>query len=354
MPYDVMDISRPKVSVVIPVYNVEKYLKRCLDSVINQTLRDIEIIIVDDGSKDDSGRICDEIMATDKRIKVIHQPNGGTGFARNSGIKSATGEYVSFVDSDDYLEPDMYEKLHESVKNKDADTCIFGFHKVRDGKIFLTRTNAIKGTFKGEDALTHIFLNALGTEPSYPEDFKILWQSPCLSLYSLDLIRKHNVFFPSRGEFVSFSEDVLFNLDYYYRASNVTIVNEPFYFYCENPNTATTSYMEERFLKNVNLYKEQLNRVNNYLKNGKLLEKAEERLHRTFLASARNCIMSISAFFSYKEGRGRIIDICKHPVLCDVLHVYPWKKNPFKYRLFNYCLDKKKIWLLYFLGKFKK
>ena len=347
-------MQKPKISVIIPVYNAEKYLKRCLDSVINQTFKDIEIILVDDGSKDQSGRICDELQVIDKRIKVIHQSNSGPGFARNNALKMATGEYISFVDSDDYIESDMYEKIYKAIKNEDADTCIFGYHKVRDGKIFYTRTNAISGTFKGREALTHIFLNVLGTEPSYPDDYRILWQSSCLSLYSLDLIQKHNVAFPSEGELAKFGEDFLFDLDYFIHASNVTIVNEPFYYYCESPNSINTSFKECWFLTIVNLYRELRHRVRNYLKDEDFLEKAEERLRRTFLAGARNCIMHISAFFSYKDGRGHIMDICNNPVIREVLQVYPWKKNPFKYRLFNYCLDKKRIWLLYLLGKLKK
>ena len=322
--------------------------------MINQTLQDIEIILVDDGSKDQSGHICDELQARDKRIKVIHQPNSGPGLARNNALKMATGEYISFVDSDDYIKSDMYEKLYEATKNENADTCIFGHHKVRDGKIFYTKTNAISGTFKDQEVLTHIFLNVLGTEPSYPDDFMILWQSVWSGLYSLDLIREYNVAFPSEGELANFGEYFLFSLDYFIHAQNVTVVNEPFYYYCENPNSINTSYKEGWFLVIVNLYRELQRGVRNHTKDEDLLKKAEERLQRTFLAGARNSVMHISAFFSYKEGSGHIKDICNNSVLCEVLRIYPWKKNPFKYRLFNYCLYTKRIWLLYCLGKFKK
>ena len=347
-------MARPKISVVVPVYNVEKYLKRCLDSITSQTFRDIEIIAVDDGSTDRSGIICDEIEAADKRIKVIHQSNGGLGFARNSGLKIAKGEYISFVDSDDYLRPDMYEKLYARQESTGADTCIFGFEKVRDGKIIYTRTNTLEGTFRGPEVFTGIFLNVLGTEPSCPDDFRILWQSSCLSLYSLDLIRKYDISFPSKGEFVTFSEDVFFNFDYFYRASNVTILNEPFYYYCENRNTITTSYKADRFTSSVNLYMEQLKHVKNYFIDEEKINCINERLQRTFLASARVSIMQISAFFSYREGRRLIAEICNNPVFQEVLKVYPWKQNPLKYRIFNQGLDRKWIWFLYRLGKFKK
>ena len=100
----------PLISVIIPVYNVEKYLRRCLDSVIAQTYQNLEIICVDDGSIDDSGKICDQYAVRDARIKVIHQENQGLSAARNRGLDAAEGEYIAFVDSDDYILEDMYKR----------------------------------------------------------------------------------------------------------------------------------------------------------------------------------------------------------------------------------------------------
>ena len=108
----------PKVSVIIPVYNAEKYLEECLNSVINQTLQDIEIIIVNDGSTDCSGSICDTYAQNDARIKVIHQENYGLGYAFNKGIDAATGEYIGFVEPDDYISSIMYEKLYNCTNLK--------------------------------------------------------------------------------------------------------------------------------------------------------------------------------------------------------------------------------------------
>lgn len=111
----------PKVSIIIPTYNVEQYLKECLDSVINQTLKDIEIICVDDGATDNSGKILDEYAAKDSRIKVIHKENGGYGKAMNVGIDNATGEYIGIVEPDDWIQPDMYETLYTKAKELDLD-----------------------------------------------------------------------------------------------------------------------------------------------------------------------------------------------------------------------------------------
>jgi glycosyltransferase involved in cell wall biosynthesis len=125
------------ISIIIPVYNVEKYLNRCVDSIVNQTYSNIEIILVDDGSKDKSGEICDKYAMKDQRIKVFHKKNGGLSDARNYGLKEATGDYISFVDSDDWLETDIYEKCMNSNKKYDADIINFAMQiNHSDGKYY--------------------------------------------------------------------------------------------------------------------------------------------------------------------------------------------------------------------------
>ena len=120
--------TMPKVSVVIPVYNVEKYLRQCMDSVVNQTLRELEIIAVDDGSTDSSGAILDEYAAADPRVKVIHKANGGYGIGMNTGFDAATGEYIGIVESDDYADPEMFEKLYTCAKTHNLDAVKSGFY----------------------------------------------------------------------------------------------------------------------------------------------------------------------------------------------------------------------------------
>ncbi len=110
-----------KISVIVPIYKVERYLRQCIDSIINQTYSNLEIILVDDGSPDNCGIICDEYAKIDKRIKVIHKENGGLSSARNAGLDIATGEYIGFVDSDDYIDKTMYEELINSIKKYDSD-----------------------------------------------------------------------------------------------------------------------------------------------------------------------------------------------------------------------------------------
>ena len=117
------------ISVVIPVYNVEKYLQRCVTSVTEQSYSNLEIILVDDGSVDNSGAICDDFAKKDKRIRVIHKENEGLGLTRNVGIKAATGNYICFIDSDDYIAREYIETIYSDLKKSSADVCYCGHTK---------------------------------------------------------------------------------------------------------------------------------------------------------------------------------------------------------------------------------
>ena len=114
----------PKVSIIVPVYNVEKYLRRCIDSILRQTLTDIEVILVDDGSFDSSGKICEEYARKDSGLRVIHQKNAGVAVARNTGLDIASGDYIAFVDSDDYIEPNMYQSMMQVANQYDCDVVL--------------------------------------------------------------------------------------------------------------------------------------------------------------------------------------------------------------------------------------
>lgn len=134
-----------KISIVVPVYNVEKYLSECIESILNQTFKDFELILVDDGSKDSSGYICDDYARKDSRINVIHKKNGGLSDARNVGIKASKGEYLGFVDSDDCIEREMFQKLYEAIEKYEADISICSFGLINDegkvGEIFFDYEN---------------------------------------------------------------------------------------------------------------------------------------------------------------------------------------------------------------------
>ena len=148
-----------KLSIIVPVYNAAPYLPACIESILNQTLTDIEILLIDDGSTDSSGAICDVYAAKDKRINVVHKKNGGVSSARNAGLALATGEYVGWVDADDYIEPDMFEYLYKLAINYKADIAECGYASVDGEKV--EAANFGKGLEYGEGGfITQKYLDA--------------------------------------------------------------------------------------------------------------------------------------------------------------------------------------------------
>lgn len=147
------------ISVIVPVYNVEKYLRKCVKSIQRQTHKDLEIILVDDGSPDECPTICDELSQHDNRIKVIHKENGGLSSARNEGLNVATGDYVTFVDSDDVITPQMYERMIQVMSATNADISMCGCHTVTDGRVILATDKFAEGKiYEGEDLIRNIIL----------------------------------------------------------------------------------------------------------------------------------------------------------------------------------------------------
>ena len=146
------------ISVIVPIYNVKKYLEECISSIINQTYKNLEIILVDDGSKDNSPRICDEISKKDSRIKVIHKENGGISDTRNVGISNSTGKYIQFIDSDDFMEDNMIETLHKDIVENGADVTMCSYYLFKDG-IKTTDATYEKEIYNKEQILQEILLD---------------------------------------------------------------------------------------------------------------------------------------------------------------------------------------------------
>lgn len=149
------------VSVIVPVYNVEQYLNKCVDSIINQTYGNIEIILVDDGSADNSGKICDKYSLNDKRVKVIHKSNGGLSDARNRGIDISRGKYLAFIDSDDWIEPDMIEKMYNNAIENNADISICQYEIVRSREATIDNNPGKTIVYEGTDAILAMYKEAV-------------------------------------------------------------------------------------------------------------------------------------------------------------------------------------------------
>ena len=205
-----------KVSVIIPVYNVEKYLPACLDSVLGQTLREIEVICVNDGSTDKSPEILQEYAKKDSRIIVINQENKGLGSARNRAIEIAKGEYIGFVDSDDYIDADFYEKLYNAALKHNAEIAAAGYRRVSSS------SKSIRLRFKNEK----LYINADDKykATNIPE-YWYVWNK----IYKLSDIRMINLLFTSE-----FAEDVMFSLRALYFLNKMVTVPDTYYNYRKN------------------------------------------------------------------------------------------------------------------------
>ena len=180
--------TKPKVSVIVPIYGVEKYLRQCVDSILTQTLQEIEIILVNDGSPDKCPQIVDEYAARDHRVVALHQPNGGYGVAVNNGIAAATGEYIGIVESDDWIEPTMYEKLYNNAVQNNSDVVKCSFYIYRPNKEFAKQNKPWKTKYMDLfDAPSGAF-----TLADYP-DIVMFHASVWASLYRADFVKEIKV-----------------------------------------------------------------------------------------------------------------------------------------------------------------
>lgn len=169
-----------KVSIIVPVYGVEDYLEKCVYSLTNQTFKEIEIILVDDGSKDRCPQICDELSTIDERIKVVHKPNGGLSDARNCGLQYATSDYIIFIDSDDYASEDMCEVLYSAIMNTNADVCTALVHEVIDGKLKENELSFPPYVCSGQEALGNLLKGQDITMYAYGKIYKKTLFDGCL------------------------------------------------------------------------------------------------------------------------------------------------------------------------------
>ena len=248
--------NKPFVSIVVPVYNVEKFLNQCIDSIINQEYKNFEIILVDDGSTDNSGVICDKYAQKYDWIHVFHKKNSGLGLTRNYGIQHANGKYIMFVDSDDFLGATSLKKLVLPLNEKKYDTVIGGFTRVNDaGKISL-RKEYNSTSFFNEKVKNEVMEKMLGNSPRKNDSIKMsVWNN----LYSLKLIKQNHLRFVSERKYIS--EDIVWDLDYFQYSKSVKIISSAEYYYRFNPNSLSHKYWPNKFELYGIVYSYLLNKV---------------------------------------------------------------------------------------------
>ena len=344
-------MQNPKVSIIVPVYNAERYLERCLNSLRNQTLKDVEIILVDDSSTDSSLQICNRIAQEDSRIKVIHKANEGAGPARNAALHIASGEYIGFVDSDDFIELNMFESLYNKAVQYDSDLVMSGVLFV-DGNMFSEKGECIRKTyfdkdthFDTEEALKMLRMGIVGSSPQDAEDSKYgmsIWKN----LFKHEIIKKNNLAFQSEREI--YSEDALFMIDYISCIKKATGISDAFYNYQRNEDSISKSYKKDRFEKSLAF-------INEVEKRFKKDIKADEYRIYTDRFWQAMCRVLCSQEIMYAQDNNikysalkeRLKMICTHSRTLNVLKKYPIWRLPLKQGVFAFGVKHK----LYFLLK---
>lgn len=251
-------MNQPVVTIALPIYNVEKYLDRCIKSLVNQTYKDIEIILVDDRSPDGSAQICDTWAKRDKRIKVIHKDiNEGQGIARNDAMRISTGKYICFIDSDDYIESNTaIASLVDAAEKEQAEVVVFGLRNIAPDGTVTTRFVPKVGarTYRGREVQEEFLPEFISPDPTGMGE-RLFYMSSCLLLYSMEKIRAIGWRYVSERQIIS--EDVYSLLNLFDRINTVTVVPEDYYCYCANDSTSfSRRYMPNRYERIRHFYQE--------------------------------------------------------------------------------------------------
>lgn len=235
------------VSVVVPVYNVQNYISKCIDSIINQTYKNLEIIIVDDGSPDKCGQICDEYAAKDSRITVIHKENGGLSDARNCGMAAATGEYITFVDSDDCLHLHFIEILMKIAKNKNADIIVGDFVTFKD-----------EDKCQDKELSDSDILAAQVLSDKHLYDNEFIKRETTILTVSWGKIYKRKLWDKIEYPVGKIHEDTFTTYKLMERAHKVVYLKEPLYYWRENSNSITRGKFTTEHLLGLDAFEEQI------------------------------------------------------------------------------------------------
>ena len=333
------------VSVIVPVYNVEKYLRQCLDSLLRQTYKNIEVIMVNDGSKDSSGKICDEYAEKYENFHVVHKKNAGLGMARNTGLEHIHGEYVTFLDSDDYLKENCIEVLYKNLLQFRVDMCKGGFKRVENSGTIVSIREYENKLYKGACAKRELLPRKIGSSPSHHDSVEMC---VCGAIYKTSLIKEYDLIFVSEREFIS--EDLVFNIDYMQHADGACTIEAVGYNYRINLKSLSTSYRPDRFEASKHFYLEMKNKLQG-LGYGR---ETMFRLDRMFFIYTRMCIRQEKNAQSKKviTKINSIKRMCTDSILNSAIKGYPINELGIKQRVFLKLIFYRWSLLLYVLSCF--
>ncbi len=342
-------MTQIKVSIVVPIYNVEPYLDRTMESLLKQTLKEIEIIMIDDESPDNCPAICDQYANKYSNIKVIHKKNAGLGMACNSGIEVATGEYIAFCDSDDYVDSNMYETMYNMAIQYNADAVFSGIKTVdQNGKINPMNSYPSLQVIKDKKDISNFAMDMIASKPSDSIERHIA-MSAKIVLYRKNIIDKNNLKFVSERQFIS--EDLIWNLEILCHSACIVTLPQIFYYYYRNTNSLSRKIRTDKFKFFKNIRKALLKQTsrNHFPQEVKL------RIEKMFIGYCRSYIGDIiNSTLPHKEKKQIISDICNDSIWEEIWHNYPIFKMPRKHLLIISLMKYNLFFFISLVYKLKK
>ena len=344
------------ISIVVPVYNVEKYIKKCVNSIMKQTYHNLEILLINDGSTDNSGEICQDLQKKDNRIKVFNKENEGLGYTRNYGIEKAKGKYISFIDSDDFIKDNYIELLYNSMKNNNVDIVYCGHNKYYDENHVYEELNYYKNEYiKKEDIFRKIIIEMIGSMPNIREDKRVS-MSACEAMYSLELIKNKKIKFESERKYIS--EDLIFQIEILNEVKSVYFLDSNLYFYRVNNNQSLTHKFD---IDNVNKNIIMCEKIINVFKEKKLnnvdLNMLNFSVKRFLLSRLRTAIIKAITFYEESKNKKEINNIIKQYIdnkyIRKIIKEYPIIIKNKEQSLFNIFIRIRGYKMLYLLVKIK-
>lgn len=272
-------IESPQISIIIPIYNVERYLRQCIDSILAQTFTEFELLLIDDGSPDGCPAICDEYAGKDARVRVFHKQNGGVTSARNKGLDNANGNWIIYIDGDDWIEPTYVEELYNAAINNEADIAICGFRFVYED---------------GSSVIEHPTIWDDNKQSSLNRYIASIWTTACGSIQKLSLYKDNSIRSPKN---ISYCEDFHLMVRLCYFADKVVSIDSPLYNYRQQSSSIMHSLNEKTWKDELTVYKEIIDFFRNQ---GKLGEYIKAMSWRT-LKAAQDMTLNPSRFKEFKN-----------------------------------------------------
>ena len=329
------------VTIVVPIYNVEQYLNRCINSIVDQSYRNLEILLIDDGSPDNCPKMCDEWMQKDNRIRVVHKINAGLGMARNTGIEHARGKYICFFDSDDYIAPDTIKIAYKSMAENQADIVVFGSAMVDESQMVLSTKIPEANVYQDGEVLQTFLPTLMGENPDTGFDANIPF-SAWSCLFSMELIQRAQWRFVSEREIVS--EDIYSLMQLYRYVRKVVVLKECLYFYCRNGASLTQSYRSDRYNRNRHFYLKCLELCESNGYSYKIVSRCKE----PFLSNVIGVLkQEVAHHKSVSDSVNRLKEIVDDDVLQQVAWAKKNERTNVKKALLYWSIRHKFCWLCY-------